>query len=122
MRHLEYDIRLATTIKALREMRRIKQAVIAAALNMEQATYCRIEYGEIAITPGQIKIIANVLGTSIFQIFAIVESEDLMNLKHETLSEILLKFVKMFEGTETTTLITEEELYYIIEKKNDIST
>lgn len=116
MRHLEYDIRLAATIKALREMRRIKQAVVAAALNMEQATYCRIEQGEIAITPGQLKIIANVIGTSMFQILSIVETEDLINLKYETLSEILVKFIQMFEDAETTTQITEEELQFIIEK------
>ncbi len=52
MRHLEYDIKLATTIKVFRELRRQKQFVIAKALGMTQATYCKIEKGEIAITPG----------------------------------------------------------------------
>jgi transcriptional regulator with XRE-family HTH domain len=116
MRHLKYDIRLAATIKALREIRRIKQAVVATALSTDQTTYCRIEQGEIAITPGQLKIISKTLGTSMFQILAIIETEDLINLKYETLSEILLKFVQMFEGIKTTEQITEDELLYIIEK------
>jgi len=116
MRHLEYDIKLANTIKVFRELRRQKQFVIAKALGMTQATYCKIEKGEIAITPGQLKIISEELGTSSFQILALVESDNLSNIKHTTLSEILLKFVQMFEGMDVNSKLTTEELEFIIEK------
>jgi transcriptional regulator with XRE-family HTH domain len=116
MRHLEYDIRLATIIKALRMMRRIKQSVIAAALKIEQPTYCRIEQGEIAITPGQLKDITYALHTSIFEILAIIETEDLIYLKYVLLPEIQVKCVKILKDTANISLITEDELDYIIEK------
>lgn len=116
MKHLEYDLKLATTIKALRELRRIKQFVISEALNIEQCTYSRIEQGEISITPGQLKIISKALGTSNFQIYAIVEAEDLININHTTLAEILLKFVLMFEDLTVSTNLTEDELEIIISK------
>ena len=116
MRQLEYDIKLAATIKAFRELRHIKQFVISQALNMEQCTYSRIEQGKITITPGQLKIISNVLSTSNFQILAIVEAEDIINTNHTTLSDILLKFVLMFEDSAVTTNLTEAELEIIIAK------
>jgi DNA-binding transcriptional regulator YiaG len=36
------DIKVAITIKAMREWRKIKQQVVADALNITQASYCRI--------------------------------------------------------------------------------
>lgn len=116
MRHLEYDIKLARTIKVLRELRRIKQYAIAKALDMTQGSYCKIEQGEITITPGQLKIISEELGTSNFQILAIVEADNLITIKHTTLSDILLKFVQMFEGVHVNSKLTSEELEFIIEK------
>lgn len=121
MRHLEYDIRLAITIKAIRVMRRIKQSVVAAALKTEQTTYCRIEQGEIAITPGQLKIIANVLDSSMFQILAIVDTVYLNNSNYENMSENLIKIVQMLERIKTTQPIKEDELLYIIEKNKSHS-
>ncbi|MEI6596140.1 MAG: helix-turn-helix transcriptional regulator [Bacteroidota bacterium] len=116
MRHLEYDKKLARTIKVLRELKRIKQFVISNALDMTQATYCKIEKGEIAITPGQLKIISEELGTSNFQILAIVEADNIINIKHTTLSEILLKFVQMVEGVNENSKLTSEELEFLIQK------
>ena len=95
-------------------MRRIKQAVVANALAMKQTTYCRIEQGEIAITPGQLKIIANVLYSSIYHILTIVEIEDLSNVKYETISEKLSKLELIFEEIKTTKKITDDELLYIV--------
>jgi len=75
MRQLEYDLRLAKTIKTLREGKHYKQICIANALNLTQATYSKIEKGEISITPGQLKIIANELEISSIKILQIVESK-----------------------------------------------
>ncbi|MFN4083300.1 MAG: helix-turn-helix domain-containing protein [Bacteroidia bacterium] len=117
MTNLEYDIKIAVAIKALRELRRIKQHIIANALNITQATYCRIEMGKIPITLGQIKVISKELNTSVFQILAIVEKDDMIDFKYEALSDILIKFVLMFETNgEEEKIISKNELDYIINK------
>ncbi|MFN4084264.1 MAG: helix-turn-helix domain-containing protein [Bacteroidia bacterium] len=64
MRHLEYDKKLSLTIKAFRELRQIKQSEIAKAIKLTQTTYSKIEFGQIAITPGQLKLISAALGVS----------------------------------------------------------
>ncbi|MES2689853.1 MAG: helix-turn-helix transcriptional regulator [Bacteroidota bacterium] len=64
MRHLEYDLKLALIIKSIRKQKLMKQYILAKALNMQQATYSRVEKGTIAITPGQLHIIAHELGTT----------------------------------------------------------
>lgn len=116
MRHIEYDIKLAITIKAIRELKKIKQLVLAMALNVEQATYCRIEHGEIAITPGQLKIISKELRVSNFQILSIVELADLINMKQTYLPDLILKLVQMFEDGKIKNLLTSMEVKFIIGK------
>lgn len=116
MRHLDYDLKLALTIKAYRELRQIKQSVLANDINVTQTTYSKIESGEIAITPGQLKIIANKLGTSNFQILAIVEADEVFDENYIPLSELLLNFAKMLAGVETNYTLTDEELEFIIKK------
>ncbi len=116
MRHLEYDLKLATTIKAYRELRQIKQSVLAAAIKVSQTTYSKIESGEIAITPGQLKDISIALGTSNFQILAIVEANEVCVENYIPLSELLLNYAKMLAGIDTKHVLTDEELDFIIKK------
>lgn len=116
MRHLEYDIQLAMTIKAYRELRQNKQAVLANAINVSQTTYSKIESGEIAITPGQLKTISRVLGTSNFQLLAIVEANEVFKENYISLSELLLNFSKMLAGIEGKHTLSDEELEFIIKK------
>ncbi len=116
MRHLAYDLKLATTLKAYRELKQIKQTVIANAINVSQATYSKIESGEIAITPGQLKAISIALGTSNFQILAIVEANEVFKGNYISLSELLLNFSKMLAGIEAKHTLTDEELEFIIKK------
>ena len=75
MRHLEFDLQLSRTIKIIRELKGIKQINIAHALSMEQSTYSRIEKGEIAITPGQLEIIASELKITSSEILAITNAD-----------------------------------------------
>ncbi|MCC6182849.1 MAG: helix-turn-helix transcriptional regulator [Bacteroidia bacterium] len=72
---LKYDNKVALTIASLRKMRRIKQLTVANALCIDQSVYSRIESCDINITPGQLKIISEVLNISTFQIITIVEHE-----------------------------------------------
>lgn len=116
MTTLEYDIKLASTIKAYRELRRIKQSTIAEAMGITQTAYCKIENGDAAISPGQLKIIASVLKTSMLQILVIVEGSELINFQFTPISELLLEFVKMVEGYDKTTVLSDDELEFIIEK------
>ncbi|MFN4083800.1 MAG: helix-turn-helix domain-containing protein [Bacteroidia bacterium] len=116
MRHLEYDKKLSLTIKAFRELRQIKQSEIAKAINVTQTTYSKIEFGQIAITPGQLKLISAALGTSNFQILAIVEAEVVFQENFIPLSELLLNFVKMLAGIDIEYSLTDQELEIILNK------
>ncbi len=116
MRHLEYDKKLALTIKAFRELRQIKQSKIAKAINVTQTTYSKIECGEIAITPGQLKFISVALGTSNFQILTIAEAEVVFHENFIPLSELLLNFAKMLAGIDIEYSLTDQELEIILNK------
>jgi transcriptional regulator with XRE-family HTH domain len=116
MRHLEYDLKLAMTIKAYRELRQIKQSVLANAINVSKTTYSKIESGEIAITPGLLKIISINLGTSNFQILAIVEANEVFTENYIPLSELLLNYAKIIAGIDTKQILTHDELEFIIKK------
>lgn len=116
MNQHEYNLKIARTIKALRELRRVKQQVLADNLFMGRSTYCKIENGEILLNPGQLKVIAETLNTSVFQIFAIAEADELINFKSTCLSEILISFVLMHKPETYHLNIGEEGLTFIIEK------
>jgi transcriptional regulator with XRE-family HTH domain len=104
------------TIKAYRELRQIKQSVLANAINISQTTYSKIESGEIAITPGLSKTISIALGTSNFQILAIVEANEVFTENYIPLSELLLNYAKMIAGIDTKHILTHDELEFIIKK------
>ena len=48
-------------IKRLREERQLPQRILAAALDIDTATYCKIEKGERRVRREQVLIIANLL-------------------------------------------------------------
>jgi transcriptional regulator with XRE-family HTH domain len=116
MEKLDYDIKLAATIKTYRELRRIKQSVMADALKISQASYCKIEKAEILISPGKLKTICKTLSTSILQILVIVEADELSNFQFTPLSDVLLKFVGTIDDSTIKTSLTNEELEFIFSK------
>lgn len=116
MHQLSYDLKICSTIKALRQLRQIKQATLAKVLEVDQSTYCRIERGETTITPAQLKIIAGALQTSLFQILTIAEVDDSKNFKLKALSNLLIKFVLLFEEANEKLNFSEEELHFIVSK------
>lgn len=116
MKLLEYDLKVIRTVKALRELRQVKQVTIALALDIDRTTYSRIENGELPISFGQLKIIASELNTSVFQIMAIADADDDLDFKMTSLSDILVRFVLMHEGKSQKIAFTEVELEYIIGK------
>lgn len=69
----DYNKRVATTIKSLRILKKLKQSNIANVLCIDQSVYCRMENGEVDITTGELRIISDVLNSSIFQIISITE-------------------------------------------------
>lgn len=111
----EYDLKICHSIKALRELRGIKQKTMADGLGMTQSNYCRIENGEIATTPGQLKIIAGQLEVSLSLVLAIAETDIQLNFNTTPLSEIITNFVMMLKGDEQSEL-GPEELEFIIRK------
>ncbi len=116
MRHLPYDYKICSTIKALRQLRQLKQSALAEKLRVDQSTYCRMERGETTITPGQLKLIAEALETSLIQILAIAEADNSKNFKSRSLSNLLIKFVLLFEGTNEKIIFSEEELNFVVSK------
>jgi transcriptional regulator with XRE-family HTH domain len=116
MKLLEYDLKIIKTVKALRELRGIKQVIVANALEIDRTTYTRVENGEVAITAGQLKIIASALNTSTFQIMAIADADDNIDFKMTSLSDILVRFVLMSKELGDKINFSEEELEFIIGK------
>jgi transcriptional regulator with XRE-family HTH domain len=116
MKLLEYDLKVIRTVKALRELRKLKQFIIANALGIDRTTYSRIENGELPISFGQLKIIAGELDTSVFQIMAIADADDDLDFKMTSLSDILVRFVLMNEGKDSKITFSEEEFEFIIGK------
>lgn len=116
MRHLPYDYKICSTIKALRQLRQLKQSALAEKLRVDQSTYCRMERGETAITPGQLKLIAEALETSHIQILAIADVDNSKIFKSRPLSDLLIKFVLLFEGTHDKIIFSEEELDFVVSK------
>ncbi len=95
----KYDKKIAMTISSLRKLKGIKQITVSNALCVDQSVYSRIENGEINITPGQLRIIAHTLETSIFQIIALVEQEiDFSNtsLQKDSLPVLILNYILDF--------------------------
>lgn len=115
MNQQEYNLKIARAIKALRELRRVKQQIVADNLSLGRSSYCKIENGEIILNPGQLKVIAQTLNITVFQIFAIAEADDIINFKSTCLSDILLWFVLNKTEKQYQFEIGEEGLTFIIE-------
>ncbi|MDP1726033.1 MAG: helix-turn-helix transcriptional regulator [Bacteroidota bacterium] len=100
MKPTVYDTKVGITIHAIRKLRGIKQYVLSNALHIDQSTISRIENGETAVTAGQLYIAAKVMGTTTFQILAIVKAE--LNMmesnKLTSLSELILNFVNLYKN------------------------
>lgn len=75
MNKTDYNQRTALTIKALRILKRVKQVNVANALCLDPSVYSRMENGDVIMTIGEVRIIADTLGISILKILAIVEYE-----------------------------------------------
>jgi transcriptional regulator with XRE-family HTH domain len=116
MKPLEYDLKIIKIIKALRAPAILKQINLAHALDIDQSSYSRIERGDLAMTPGQLKIVANLLQTSHFQVLALADSTDNKEFKSTSLSEILIKTTLMLEGKTNDLNFTEDEMEFVISK------
>ncbi len=112
----EYDKKLSTTIRALREAKDIKQSVVAAALGMSDSYYSKFEHGCQAFSGAQVKIIGSIIGISHLQLYAIADAYDNEAFRLTPVSKILVKFIRMFEGNLKSVGLTEEELELLLEQ------
>lgn len=87
MHYYNYDTKVSIVLKTLRKLRGIKQLSMAYALGIDRSTYSRMESGLIVISPGQLKIAANVIGISVFEIIALIEMDDNFCNKFQILEE-----------------------------------
>ena len=97
----------AYKIKKLREQKQMPQRLLAAALDIDTATYCKIERGERRAKREQVAILAEVLGTDkeillnlwlAEQIYSVVKdeenSEKVLDMVHESIIEYKSGFKK----------------------------
>ncbi len=110
MKPLDYDLKITTTVKAFREIRGIKQFEMAKILGCSESYYSKYEHGCKAFTAGQLKLIGQVLRISHLQIMAIADAYENDSLRITPLSEIIVKYIRMFEGRIKSVWLTENEL------------
>lgn len=116
MKHLDYDLQVMQIVKALREQQCLKHNNLALPLKINRTTYSRIEKGEIAFTPGQLRIMAKELNTNHFHILSCADAFDDYGFNATSFLEVLIKFILMSEGKGTDVNFTNDELDFIISK------
>lgn len=114
MKPLAYDLQLIELVKVLRERNRFKHINLSGPLGIDRTTYGRMENGELGFTPGQLKIMAHELKTNHYQLQLLVDSKGEKQFYNTTLSTLLIKSIKMIEGTAEHIEFSEEELNFII--------
>jgi transcriptional regulator with XRE-family HTH domain len=115
MPQLNYDLKLMEIIKGLRQQSQLKHVNLAKALNVDRTTYGRMECGESAITPGQLRIIAHHLKTNHFQILSLADAHFNEPMHSSTFSTILIKAILTVEGKGDTIEFTNSEFEFVIE-------
>ena len=93
-----FNMLFADKIKQLRELRQMPQRKLAAALEIDTATYCKIEHGERRARKNQVIILADLLEE---------EEEGLLNL---WLAEQIYSVVKDEENAEKVLDIVHESI------------
>jgi len=82
-------------IKRLREERQMPQRILAAALDIDTATYCKIEKGERRVRREQVLIIANLLKADEKELLALWLADQLYSVvKFEEHADKALNIVK----------------------------
>lgn len=112
----DYDKKVSTTIRALREARGVKQSFVAYELGMSESYYSKYEHGCCAFTSSQIKLIGSLIGIPHLQLFAITDAYDNPAYRITPISKILVKFIQMFEGNLKSVGLTQEELDLLLEQ------
>jgi transcriptional regulator with XRE-family HTH domain len=116
MKQLGYNFKVAHAIKAMRKLRGLTQNQVADALCIERSVYSKLENGETAIVVDYLKLISDVLATSVFQILVIAEADILINFKLTSLSDILIRYTLLMEGRTAELTLSDDELKFIITK------
>jgi transcriptional regulator with XRE-family HTH domain len=114
---IEYDKKLSEVLKLIRNIKGYKQLYLATKLGIDRTSYSRIENGHIAITSGQLREIAIILGTSNFQILAMVDA--IIDSKHDykkvDLETLIVKFFASIKIDSNKELFSEENVSTLID-------
>lgn len=116
MKQSGYNFRVAHAIKALRKLRCLTQNQVADSLYIERSVYAKLENGKAPIVVEHLKLISEVLATSVFQIHVIAEADILINFRLTSLSDILIRYTLLMEGRIIESAFSEDELEFIITK------
>lgn len=114
MKPLDYDLRLISLIKTLRERNGFKHINLSEPIGVDRTTYGRMENGELAFSPGQLKIMAHELHTNHLQLLILADSKYDEHFYNTTFSTILIKAIKMAEGRDEQIHFSEAELNFVI--------
>jgi len=114
---IEYDKKLSEVLKLIRNIKGYKQLYLATKLGIDRTSYSRIENGHIAIASGQLREIAIILGTSNFQILAMVDA--IIDSKHDykkvDLETLIVKFFASIKIDSNKELFSEENVSTLID-------
>lgn len=114
MKPLDYDLKLIALIKTLRERNGFKHINLADPIGVDRTTYGRMENGELAFSPGRLKIMAHELQTNHLQLLILTDSKSDTQFYNTTFSTILIKAIKLAEGRDEPIQFSEAELNFVI--------
>lgn len=114
MKQLQYDKELMKLVAQLRERTGYKHVNLSNCIGVDRSTYGRMEHGDLGFTPGQLRIMAQSLKTSHYQLMALVDSKFENKIYSNKLPSILIKALKMIEGQDEEINFSEAELQFVI--------
>ena len=114
MKPTAHDIKTMELIKTFRTTMCIKQLTVAAALNMPESTYSKIEAGKLAVPTGQVELICNAIGLNHVKIIALAKAYKNVDCRVGSWAKVLITFIKTTENENDKDYLENEQLANVI--------
>ncbi len=116
MKKHKYDLKVMRVIKAVREVKNLKQLAMANALDMSEGNYNKIENGHHHVELWQLRILAKELKISLHQIVIIAEAEEEIDFGKAAPPDILNECIRLIDSHGTELKLANDELERVILK------
>lgn len=110
MKPTAHDIKIMELIKTFRTTMCIKQLTVAAALNMPESTYSKIEAGKLAVPTGQVELICNAIGLNHVKIIALAKAYKNVDCRVGSWAKVLITFIKTTENKHEKDVLENTQL------------